>query len=152
MTLESIASAERWCPHHAAHRGSLNVPALPAGSRVERNALTPLRGTRSESLRFQYLFGLSLESSTGFRFDRSPTYRNRRWHGPLKTRPCARKCYYLSLPWLDFGTETFTHEVDQMTPSLAETDREFLEEFGRSYMAPVGGTGTSSNSRTSMKV
>ena len=31
----------------AAHRGSLNVPALPAGSRVERNALTPLRGTRS---------------------------------------------------------------------------------------------------------
>ena len=37
-------SAERWCPHHAAHRGSLNVPALPAGSRVERNALTPLRG------------------------------------------------------------------------------------------------------------
>ena len=40
-------SAERWCPHHAAHRGSLNVPALPAGSRVERNALTPLRGTRS---------------------------------------------------------------------------------------------------------
>ena len=33
-------SAERWCPHHAAHRGSLNVPALPAGSRVERNALT----------------------------------------------------------------------------------------------------------------
>ena len=41
-------SAERWCPHHAAHRGSLNVPALPAGSRVERNALTPLRGTRSE--------------------------------------------------------------------------------------------------------
>ena len=42
-------SAERWCPHHAAHRGSLNVPALPAGSRVERNALTPLRGTRSEA-------------------------------------------------------------------------------------------------------
>ena len=41
-------SAERWCPHHAAHRGSLNVPALPAGSRVERNALTPLRGTRSD--------------------------------------------------------------------------------------------------------
>ena len=34
-------SAERWCPHHAAHRGSLNVPALTAGSRVERNALTP---------------------------------------------------------------------------------------------------------------
>ena len=34
-------SAGRWCPHHAAHRGSLNVPALPAGSRVERNALTP---------------------------------------------------------------------------------------------------------------
>ena len=40
-------SAERWCPHHAAHRGSLNVPALPAGSRVERNALTPLPGTQS---------------------------------------------------------------------------------------------------------
>ena len=40
-------SAERWCPHHAAHRGSLNVPALPAGSRVERNALTPRAGTRS---------------------------------------------------------------------------------------------------------
>ena len=38
-------SAERWCPHHAAHRGSLNVPALPAGSRVERNALTPRAGT-----------------------------------------------------------------------------------------------------------
>ena len=44
-------SAERWCPHHAAHRGSLNVPALPAGSRVERNALTPLRGTRSSRQR-----------------------------------------------------------------------------------------------------
>ena len=41
-------SAERWCPHHAAHRGSLNVPALPAGSRVERNALTPRAGTRSK--------------------------------------------------------------------------------------------------------
>ena len=41
-------SAERWCPHHAAHRGSLNVPALPAGSRVERNALTPPAGTRSQ--------------------------------------------------------------------------------------------------------
>ena len=37
-------SAERWCPHHAAHRGSLNVPALPAGSRVERNALTHAPG------------------------------------------------------------------------------------------------------------
>ena len=44
-------SAERWCPHHAAHRGSLDVPALPAGSRVERNALTPLRGTRSANER-----------------------------------------------------------------------------------------------------
>ena len=42
-------SAERWCPHHAAHRGSLNVPALPAGSRVERNALTPRAGTRSRA-------------------------------------------------------------------------------------------------------
>ena len=42
-------SAGRWCPHHAAHRGSLNVPALPAGSRVERNALTPPAGTRSPS-------------------------------------------------------------------------------------------------------
>ena len=41
-------SAERWCPHHAAHRGSLNVPALPAGSRAERNALTPRAGTRSD--------------------------------------------------------------------------------------------------------
>ena len=30
-----------------AHRGSLNVPALPAGSRVERNALTPPAGTQS---------------------------------------------------------------------------------------------------------
>ena len=47
MTLEINRSAERWCPHHAAHRGSLNVPALPAGSRVERNALTPRAGTRS---------------------------------------------------------------------------------------------------------
>ena len=27
--------------------GTLNVPALPAGSRVERNALTPPAGTRS---------------------------------------------------------------------------------------------------------
>ena len=43
MTLESIAPAERWCPHHAAHRGSLNVPALTAGSRVERNALYTTR-------------------------------------------------------------------------------------------------------------
>ena len=49
MTLEIHRSAERWCPHHAAHRGSLNVPALPAGSRVERNALTPRAGTRSKS-------------------------------------------------------------------------------------------------------
>ena len=39
-----IGSAERWCPHHAAHHRSLNVPAL-AGSRVERNALTPRAGT-----------------------------------------------------------------------------------------------------------
>ena len=44
-------SVERWCPHHAAHRGSLNVPALPAGSRVERNALTPRAGTRSPTNR-----------------------------------------------------------------------------------------------------
>ena len=36
-------SAERWCPHHAARRGSLNGPALPAGSRVERDALTTTR-------------------------------------------------------------------------------------------------------------
>ena len=41
-------SAERWCPHHAARRGSLNGPALPAGSRVERDALTPRAGTRSD--------------------------------------------------------------------------------------------------------
>ena len=53
-------SAERWCPHHAAHRGSLNVPALPAGSRVERNALTPRAGTRScRGLRAGELFGRS---------------------------------------------------------------------------------------------
>ena len=53
-------SAERWCPHHAAHRGSLNVPALPAGSRVERNALTPRAGTRSSNsliLALMSLFG-----------------------------------------------------------------------------------------------
>ena len=50
MTLEINRSAERWCPHHAAHRGSLNVPALTAGSRVERNALTPRAGTRSISV------------------------------------------------------------------------------------------------------
>ena len=45
-------SAERWCPHHAAHRGSLNVPALPAGSRVERNALTPRAGTAINANKF----------------------------------------------------------------------------------------------------
>ena len=44
MTLESIAPLSDGVPHHAAHRGSLNVPALPAGSRVERNALTPRAG------------------------------------------------------------------------------------------------------------
>ena len=47
MTLESIAPLSDGVPNHAAHRGSLNVPALPAGSRVERNALTPPAGTRS---------------------------------------------------------------------------------------------------------
>ena len=50
-------SAERWCPHHAAHRGSLNVPALPAGSRVERNALTPPAGTRSRKSRQREALG-----------------------------------------------------------------------------------------------
>ena len=47
MTLESIAPLSDGDPHRAAHRGSLNVPALAAGSRVERNALTPRAGTRS---------------------------------------------------------------------------------------------------------
>ena len=47
MTLESIAPLSDGVPHHAAHSGSLNVPALPAGSRVERNALTARAGTRS---------------------------------------------------------------------------------------------------------
>ena len=50
-------SAERWCPHHAARRGSLNGPALPAGSRVERDALTPRAGTRSSEVIVTYNFG-----------------------------------------------------------------------------------------------
>ena len=47
MTLGIHRSDQRQSHTQAARRGSLNVPALPAGSRVERNALTPRAGTRS---------------------------------------------------------------------------------------------------------
>ena len=40
-------SDERQSHTQAAHRGSLSVPALPAGYRVGRQALTPRAGTRS---------------------------------------------------------------------------------------------------------
>ena len=49
MTLEIHRSDERQSHTQAAHRGSLSVPALPAGYRVGRQALTPRVGTRSSS-------------------------------------------------------------------------------------------------------
>ena len=64
-------SAERWCPHHAAHRGSLNVPALPAGEpRLERNALTTTAaGTRSTS---PWQIGASGASRPSYAFVEQP--------------------------------------------------------------------------------
>ena len=47
MTLESIAPRERHSHRQAARRGSLSVPARPAGYRNRRQALTPQGGTRS---------------------------------------------------------------------------------------------------------
>ena len=40
-------AGKRQCSYQAATRGRLSVPAQTAGCRVERNALTPRRGTRS---------------------------------------------------------------------------------------------------------
>ena len=76
-------SAERWCPHHAAHRGSLNVPALPAGSRVERNALTPLRGTRSRITKPARVSGTTL----GRRRARRASWLCESWPPPRQISP-----------------------------------------------------------------
>ena len=47
MTLESITPMSNDDPHQAASRNSLSVPALPAGYRDERDALTPRAWRRS---------------------------------------------------------------------------------------------------------
>ena len=86
-------SDKRQSHTQAAHRGSLSVPALPAGYRVGRQALTPPAGTRSTS-RMSSLAGrirLVRMSSGEPWWPRSPTFSGQQLFCQGLALPCRHR-------------------------------------------------------------